>query len=115
VKASITKLMISTSNNMSIMLYASVPVIAVLSLAGYLVWRHCVGRKSGVRYPKLILEDQYTVRDGCKPQGRLAKKWPLGLDLLFKASRHAREHTILQLFVEVFEADGSTHEQRLRE
>jgi hypothetical protein len=50
---SIIKLTIATSNDMSIMSYALVPVVAVLSLVGYLVWPYCVGRKSGVRYLKL--------------------------------------------------------------
>ena len=40
-------------------------------------------------------------------------KWPLGLDLLVKAFRHAREMQVLQFFLDVVEGSGTTFEQNL--
>ena len=51
---------------------------------------------------------------GCKPLRKWAAKWPQGLDLLLKASQHAKAQTILQFFLEVLQASGTTHEQQLR-
>lgn len=39
--------------------------------------------------------------------------WPLGLDVLAKAARHARGNTILKFFLGVVEEKGSTFEQKL--
>ena len=54
------------------------------------------------------------IQKGCLPAPRWAARWPLGLDLLLKASLHARKETILQFFLEVMDSSGSTQEQHLR-
>lgn len=51
---------------------------------------------------------------GCKSPPKWASKWPEGLDLLWKATQHARARTIMQFFLEVTESSGATHEQQLR-
>ena len=50
----------------------------------------------------------------CLPLAKLETKWPLGLDLIWTAFKHARAHRILRFFVRVVEDTGrSTFEQNL--
>jgi hypothetical protein len=63
---------------------------------------------------QLEVERQYAAEMGCKPPQKWAAKWPEGLDLLLKATQHARARTIMQFFLEVTESSGATHEQQLR-
>ena len=60
-------------------------------------------------------DERYATRMGCQPSPRVTMRWPLGLDLLLKAGRHAKADIILQFFLEVIESSELTHEQRLRE
>jgi hypothetical protein len=52
---------------------------------------------------------------GCQSLPVVATNWPLGVDLLLRAGRHAKVQTLLQFFTDIVESSGYTHEQRLRE
>lgn len=59
-------------------------------------------------------QDEFGKGMGCEPVPKLVTKWPLGVDLLFKAGRHVKDQTLMQFFTGIVESSGYTHEQRLR-
>ncbi|KAK3293623.1 cytochrome P450 [Chaetomium fimeti] len=58
-------------------------------------------------------EHQFALKHGCQPLRPWSAKWPLGLDLLVKVFRYAREMQILRFFLDVVEESGTTFEQNL--
>lgn len=65
------------------------------------------------RQPTSQAEQRFALKHGCQPVRPWNAKWPLGLDLLVKAFKHAREMRVLQLFLDVVEESGTTFEQNL--
>lgn len=55
----------------------------------------------------------YSLQHGCQDPKVLSSRWPLGLDLILKAFKAAREQTVLHLFVEICQVYGPTFEQNL--
>jgi cytochrome P450 len=60
------------------------------------------------------IEKEFAAQHGCKPLRPWSAKWPLGLDLLIKATQYAKKQQIMQLFLAVVEDSGcNTFEQNL--
>ena len=59
------------------------------------------------------LDEQFAAAHGCQPLKSWGAKWPLGLDLLFKAFEYDRRQQILQFFLDVVAQSGNTFEQKL--
>lgn len=59
-------------------------------------------------------QDAFGKGQGYEPVPKLVTKWPLGVDLLFKATCHVKDQTLMQFFTDIVESSGHTHEQRTR-
>ncbi|KAF2963475.1 hypothetical protein GQX73_g10098 [Xylaria multiplex] len=62
---------------------------------------------------ELQVERQFALQNGCKPLRPWNAKWPLGLDLFFKALRVSNEGHILKFFQTIVDECGSTFVQHL--
>ncbi|KAG9250648.1 cytochrome P450 [Emericellopsis atlantica] len=65
------------------------------------------------RYQTSQFERKFALENGCEPLRPWSAKWPMGLDLLVKVFRYAREERVLRFFVDVIGDSGNTFEQRL--
>ncbi|KAI9148371.1 Cytochrome P477 monooxygenase [Paramyrothecium foliicola] len=65
------------------------------------------------RKERLRAEERFSRERGCQPLHPWSAKWPLGLDMLAKAFRYARQKQILKFFVEALAESGTTFEQNL--
>ncbi|EUC50820.1 hypothetical protein COCMIDRAFT_80955 [Bipolaris oryzae ATCC 44560] len=59
-------------------------------------------------------QDAFGKGQGCEPVPKLVTRWPLGMDLLWKAGCHVKDQTLMQFFTGIVESSGYTHEQRTR-
>ncbi|USP76220.1 uncharacterized protein yc1106_03494 [Curvularia clavata] len=82
-------------------------VIFLVMLLVYLVHRYLEKRAERKE------QDAFGEKMGCEPLPVMKTKWPLGIDVLFTASRHVKEQILLQFFMEIIDSTGLTHEQRI--
>ncbi|PLB34797.1 cytochrome P450 [Aspergillus candidus] len=88
----------------------SIPLLLNLvagSLALSLIYKFIKGQN------ERRIDEQFAAAHGCQPLKPWTSKWPLGLDLLFKAFEYDRRQQILRFFLDVISQSGNTFEQKL--
>jgi cytochrome P450 len=65
------------------------------------------------RQEKIEAEERFARQHDCQPLRPWNAKWPLGLDMLAKVLRYAKQKQILKFFVEALDETGTTFEQNL--
>ncbi|KAI0866205.1 cytochrome P450 [Xylaria cubensis] len=65
------------------------------------------------RFQRRQIERDYAIRKGCKPPKPWNARWPLGLDLFFKALAVGKEGRLLKCFLTLIDQCGFTFVQHL--
>lgn len=104
----------------------SIPLVAALGLVTLLAYKGWLSHEQEKVYTreklfvavKLTFIEQEICRleaeKGCERPRLWAARWPWGLDLLLKAFWHGQNRSVCEVFYQISELSGPTHEQRLR-
>lgn len=78
-----------------------------MAFAVFFLWRSWISAQPSQE------AEQLARQKGCAPPKAWNAKWPLGLDMLFKAVKHSREIYVLKSMIGVTDASGTTFVQYL--
>ncbi|KAK5656059.1 hypothetical protein OQA88_5198 [Cercophora sp. LCS_1] len=79
----------------------------------FLAALYCLWKYQRRRQATRETERAFALKHGCLPPPVWGAKFPLGLDYLFRAFKHAHRKQILSFFIDVFDESGATFQQHL--